>query len=718
MSGARLEDKAVEHLEASRSQRQYGIYPRPAVPMDGDFDGAAEDGSPNAGLKDLIQFFKQTPPPPTSYMSTPDDFSGSSEEDTWDKFKTRILRRRSSKTRRRQPPRIMLPDSAVAARTTDGHRYIAISIPTEHSSLAPLPASQYPVYDSVEAAFHKEVNSRFGMWMSTPFARPVTVLNPVPEDSHESMSSSSSPSATSEPPGPATVPSSRPMRLRPHTVSHLPSREQRYYPRKARDLANRRSIREVQEVTQLSGPAAIPESKEENDHSMATGENSPPSPRSHGAPIEAAPKTTDVAESPTTPVMQGPVITLTLPSRTSSRREKQPGPVPLEPIESITGTASSSSPTTDDIPSSGNGHAGGLGTGSQARGSFAASIETMNYSPQLLKAQTAIAFNSVPIVVRPPGGGELISPLDLDFPRPPTGRPNVSHAIQTSPVATPPPISTVTERSESREQRMRERKWRDMEKLRAQMEDREKEKGREFVSRPSGSMPGAHPDMPWGGIVGHDNSTDDDDDYHRHHHHRREQEEDDSASPSSSTSLPTNFSDRTSDRDPGRAPSHISKMERRRDREARFIAKALVEERETLENLPREELVQRYEALREQRVYEREKRLRRLEHSRDTWIRAVPVLLRDLNELLREQRRILEGVGLTRAFAASAGSSQRHREHQHHHHHRLRRSRSAEVSSVSLPSDHSLSPIETRRRRSLGSGGSHSSQRPSGWHSG
>ncbi|KAI1163607.1 hypothetical protein F5B18DRAFT_315358 [Nemania serpens] len=715
MSGSRLE---ASRPHQQQHQQHHGNYPRPAVPMDGEFDGAAEDGSPNAGLKGLIQFFKQTPPPPTSYMSTPDDFSGSSEEDKWDKFKTRVFRRRS-KTRRRRPPPIMLPDSAVAARTTDGHRYIAISIPTEHSSLAPLPASQYPVYDSVEAAFHREVNSRFGMWMSPPCTNhPVTVLNPVPEDSRESMSSSSPPSTTSEPPGATPVPSSRSMRVRPHSVSLLPSREQRYTPRKARDLVSRRSIEDAQEAPQLSGPAAIPQSKEGKDHSIpATAETSPPSPRSHGAPIEAAPKTTGVAGSPTGTVIQGPVITLTVPSRTSSRREKQPGPIPLEPIESITGTASSSSPTTDDVPSSGNGNVGGLGTGSQARGSFAASIETMNYSPQLLKAQTAIAFNSVPIVVRPSGGGELISPLDLDFPLPPTGRPNVSHAVQTSPVATPPPVSTVTGRSESREQRMRERKRRDVEKLRAQIQDREKGKGKESVSRPSGSMPNAHLEMPLGGIAGHDNSTDDDnDDGHRHHLH--EQEENHSTSPSSSTSLPTKSSDRTSDRDVGRAPPHMSKTKRRREREARYMAKALAEERETLENLPREELIQRYESLREQRIYERERRLRKLERSRDTWIRAVPVLLRDLNELLRDQRRILESAGLTRGFAAPAGSSQRQREHQHHHRHRLRRSRSVEISSVSPPSDHSLGPIETRRSRSLGSGGSHSSHRSSGWRSG
>ncbi|KAI1114695.1 hypothetical protein F5Y14DRAFT_450776 [Nemania sp. NC0429] len=756
MSGTRLEDKPADHdhLEASRpqqqQQQQHVNYPRAAMNGDLDDGAAEEDGSPNAGLKELIQFFKQTPPPPTSYMSTPDDFSGgSSEEDRWDKFKTRVLRRRSTKTRKRRPPPILLPDSAVAARTTDGHRYIAISIPTEHSSLAPLPASQYPVYDSVEAAFHREVNSRFGMWMNPPSsARPVTVLNPVPEDSHESMSSSSPPSTTSEPPGPAaTVPSDRPMRVRPHSVSLFPSREQRYTPRKSRDPVGRRSIGDAQEGSRLPGLAEIPQNQEggRDDSMPATSDTSPPSPpspRSHGAPSGAAPKKhTGVSGSPPSPVLQGPMITLTLPSRTSSRRGKQPEPIPLEPMESITGTVSSSSPTTDDIPSSsGNGHAGGLGAAaSQPRGSFAASIETMNYSPQLLKAQTAIAFNSVPIVVRPPAAGDLISPLDLDFPRPPTGRPkDMSHAVQR---LTPPPMSAVTERSESREERMRERKRRDIERLRAQIGDREKEmlereKGKESASRPSGSiLPDAYSDMHLGG---HGISTDDDvneeeDDYDGRG--RRDQQKENhsaspspSPSPSSSTSLPTKFSDH----DPLRAPSdaHTSKTERRRDREARYVAKALAAERETLESLPRSELIQRYEELREQRIYERERRLRRLEHSRDSWVRAVPVLLRDLNALLREQRRILEGAGLTTttrgAFAASAGSSSRHQhqqqhQHQHqryHHQHRPQRSRSVDVSSGSPPSDHSLGPIETRRSRSLGSGGSHSSRRSSGWHSG
>lgn len=45
--------------------------------------------------------------------------------------------KRSPAKRGRRPPRIKLPDTAVAGRTVDGHRHIAISIPIEHAHLGP-----------------------------------------------------------------------------------------------------------------------------------------------------------------------------------------------------------------------------------------------------------------------------------------------------------------------------------------------------------------------------------------------------------------------------------------------------------------------------------------------------------------------------------------------------------------------------------------------------
>lgn len=54
----------------------------------------------------------------------------------------------SKKKRRRvPPPRIKLPDSAVAGTTVEGYRHIAISIPIEHAHLGPEPRYRFPSVD-------------------------------------------------------------------------------------------------------------------------------------------------------------------------------------------------------------------------------------------------------------------------------------------------------------------------------------------------------------------------------------------------------------------------------------------------------------------------------------------------------------------------------------------------------------------------------------------
>ncbi|KAI1126165.1 hypothetical protein F5Y10DRAFT_267407 [Nemania abortiva] len=687
------EGKPAEQLDeggGSRPQQHR------TVPGGEDLGNVSKNGTPNAGLMDLIQFFKKTPPPPTNLMSIPDNFSASSEEDKWDKFKTKVFRRRSSKNKKRRPPIIMLPDSAVAARSTDGHRYIEISIPTEHSPMAPLPNSQYPIYDSVEAAFHREVNSRFGMWKNVPSNRPVTVLNPVFEDHRESASTTSLPSTASEQPGQKTVIPGRTMRIRPHSVSLLPSREQRYTPRNSRDLVKIRSAGDARPVSQPSDPTTANAQNSDVQRNSIHATGTPQQGRQE-TPAGTSPKDTSVGEPSIVRVVEKPMITLTLPSRTSSRRGKQLEPVPPERTEHIINTGRASIVSIDDAYNNGNGFLSGVNSGSAPRGSFAASIQSTNSSPQILKAQTAIAFHSVPIIVRSTNG-DVESPLDLNFPQPPLGQGTVSSPIRTSLVGPPPPA---VERSKSRKQKVREKKQRDLETQNVRMEHEEKGKGKEAASQPFGftpGMPGALPATP--------------PDHDRHH----EGEYTSSASPSSSASSPDKSSESTHDQGLDRSASYASQKAQRREREARYMAKVLAERRETLENLPREELIQRYDALREQRIYEREKRLRKLERSRDTWARAVPMLLQDLNGLLREQHRILAAAGLTHAFPAPAGPSH-YRQEEHHRHHR-RRSRSAEVSSRSALSDHSLDPLETRRSRSLHSSESRSGRQSSSLHSG
>ncbi|TRX98558.1 hypothetical protein FHL15_000632 [Xylaria flabelliformis] len=670
MSDTQLERKPTKRPEGAKSTSQsqkHANYSPPDVHRVEDFGEAAWAGNAESSIKDLIQFFRKTPPPPTNFMSIPDNFNGSSEEDKWDKFKTKVFRRPSKKTRRKRPPVITLPDSAVASRTTDGHRYIAISIPMEYSPLELRPASQGPIFSSLEAEFQRDVNSKLGTWKISPANRLVTVLNPVPEDLRESLSSSSPLSTTLEQPDQLTALSAPSMRKRAHTIPLSPGQEQRYAPEKVKEPARYRSVSDPQTAT---APSTRPQSSEEKRVPLsATAEKSGPGPTKKDV------SEIDTAEPSPSRLPEKPVITLTLPRRKSSLRGSQLKPAPPETTENLASARQGSASSTN---SNGNGH---------KRGSFAASIDTTSSSPQLLKATTAVVGQSIPVVVRPASADDD-SPLDLNFPEPPSAKWKTDRLPRTSAVGSPPPISTGPERSQSRKERVRERKQRDTEKQRAQMEH--KGKGKE-PSHSLGFLPGipaAIPGMLPSAILGY------------RHHQEREDDDDDSPSPS-----PTESSVSSHDRGLAETvPSPLSQKEKREEREARYVAKALAEERETLEHLPREELIQRYEKLREQRIYERERRLRKLERSRDTWIRAVPVLLQDLNSLLRQQHRILEGAGLTYSFPTPAGSSQHHHGHHHHLRHIRRRSRSVEVSSSSSPlSD--PDPLETRRSRSLHSSG-------------
>ncbi|KAI0968772.1 hypothetical protein F4678DRAFT_185378 [Xylaria arbuscula] len=621
---------------------QHGLYSHPTVPKVEDFGDTGQGNGQDTGIQDLIQFLKKTPPPPTNYMSEPDNFNSGSEDDTWDRFKKTFFRyRRKVRKRKRRPPVIMLPDSAVSARTTGGHRYIAISIPTQHSPLAPLPSAQYPIYDSIETAFQREANSMFGIGKKPPPSRPVTVLNPVAED-RESMSSSSHVSERQEKPTGLTSPSRR---ARSHSIPLLPSQEQRFTLRG--DPAKRRSASSVRSARSLSDPAAR--------------------------------KDTKVTEpTPTRRILERPVITLTLPPRKSSRRGK--GLEVKPPVEKVI-SPSIDSPGASPEDSNGNGNgngSGGSSNGERTRGSFAASIETTGSSPQLLKAQTAVAFQSVPIVVKPAD-----SPEDINPPKPVAEKEKAGLLPQIPPAGPPPPLASEGEDPQHRKKSVRER---------TQAVHKGKGKGKEPAQEPfTPDMPTTSPKWPPSGSP------------LEHHHHEAEGT---SSTPTSTTEPPSGTSSASTH---GRGfPSARSFSRRKRGREerhSRYIAKALAEERETLERLPREELIQRYEALREQRVYERERRLRRLERSRDTWIRAVPVLLQDLNGLLREQHRILEGARQMYAFPGAPPP-----EHQGR-----RRSRSVEVSSGSLSSGRGVDPLETRRSQSVyGSSEPRSGHKPSG----
>ncbi|KAI0426917.1 hypothetical protein F5Y09DRAFT_48008 [Xylaria sp. FL1042] len=685
MSGARLGGGPATQRKGeigTSRQSQHASYSHPTVPEVEDFGDMGQDDRLETGIKDLIEFLKMTPPPPTNYMSIPDNFSSSSsEDDRWDKFKRKIFRYRR-KARKRRPPVIMLPDSAVSARTIGGHRYIAISIPMQYSPLAPLAQSQYPIYDSIEAAFQREVNSMLGTGKKPP-RRVGTVLHPVAED-RESMSSSSPPLTASERPEQPTVLPSPSRRARSHSIPLLPSQEQRYTPR--RDPSKSRSIDSARSVPHLSGLAAITQSSEEKHTPWpAIAEMNALRPSSKDVLTETVPKGTEVVEPSTSRVLEKPIITLTLPPRRSSKRGKGLELTPIEPIEKVIGPNNDSPASPNDSNTNNNGNGSGNESGDRARGSFAASIDTTGSSPQLLKAQTAMAVQSVPIIVTQAGAAEPESSPDPNASELPARKGGIEPSTQELPAGPPPPLVSDVEEPQRTKKGVQERTQRNTEKTRMERKGKENE----TVSEPytpdmpaSSSVPKRPPGTPT--------------------HHHRGGENTSSTPTTSSDHSPVTSSASTHGRGYPTARSFSRRKRGHEERQARYIARALAEEKETLENLPREELIRRYEALREQRVYEREKRLRRLERSRDSWIRAVPMLLQDLNGLLREQHRILEGARLTYAS-----------EQQHQHHH-LQRSRSVEVSSSS-PSDRGADPLDTRRSQSLhGSRESRLGHRPSG----
>lgn len=142
-------------------------------------------------LKELAAFLRNVSPPPGHMMSLPDptsptatlssvasslrrhnsikmkkrsplrlalglfrrsSVSGSKKKGLWRKRSVSQLQRERSvsslntrgKTKRRRPPRIKLPDTAVAGTTTGGFRHIAISIPIEHAHLSPGQQYRFP----------------------------------------------------------------------------------------------------------------------------------------------------------------------------------------------------------------------------------------------------------------------------------------------------------------------------------------------------------------------------------------------------------------------------------------------------------------------------------------------------------------------------------------------------------------------------------------------
>ena len=101
-----------------------------------------DDGESHDGIAELIDFLRNHSPPSGNFMSIPDDIS---PEDRGRWYRLRKLGKRS-KSLSKWPQTIRLPDSAVSGTTIGGHRHIAISIPLDASPFGQTPRSQYPVY--------------------------------------------------------------------------------------------------------------------------------------------------------------------------------------------------------------------------------------------------------------------------------------------------------------------------------------------------------------------------------------------------------------------------------------------------------------------------------------------------------------------------------------------------------------------------------------------
>lgn len=141
-----------------------------------------DDGEPHDGIAELIDFLRNHSPPSGNFMSIPDDIS---PEDRGRWYRLRKLGKRS-KSFSKSPQTIRLPDSAVSGTTIGGHRHIAISIPLDASPFGRAPRSQYPVYQQRNT---RPLSSQYGPTRAVVNDKGVvTVLRTVKEDRETSPS--------------------------------------------------------------------------------------------------------------------------------------------------------------------------------------------------------------------------------------------------------------------------------------------------------------------------------------------------------------------------------------------------------------------------------------------------------------------------------------------------------------------------------------------------
>ncbi|KAK9776286.1 hypothetical protein SCAR479_06898 [Seiridium cardinale] len=614
-------------------------------------------------LRELIEFLRETPPPPGNLMSVPDSFSSPSSEDgKWAKTINAIRHKQRKSRRKHRPPSIKLPDSAIAATTTGGHRHIAISIPLEHSYLTSAKSSRHYACESVDEDFAEEVASRlvFKSGLSPAHAFGFNgILQPIVGDREAWLSKSP--------------------HILPGPVSNLGRSESTQPPQQARDrirspisgkpststgtgviakqpVAETKSVEESITLHRPQPTVVFPDKastltrptrpkrriESATDHAIQPGINRDvclPT-RSHGT------------SGPTCPS-----IALASPERQASRQAGTMRDIPL-PIASLL------SPSTPQELLGGN-HSGSANNNDQdirphlTDKSVSGSVASTESEPVILEAKTATAHDNATIVIRPPSQQNLLSAGTL-----------AGHhfASQPSDTVSRPARTDVTSLSPfakllNRKEKVRQRKQKDIEGMK-------KGKPRQTVppvaihhSTPGAADHGSRIPIVRGSSDKESTSTSSvspsiprrprlaptrvsDENQHEQlrdslANYLGSPKHGSQGSPASSTASPSLDSLRY----PEDRISYHRRLEKRADRDAhnihnaRHAAEKLVREGATQERISRRDSLRRYERLKESRFRDIEKRLCCLERNSDVWLRSMAPLMERLNRLLEEQHR-------------------------------------------------------------------------------
>ncbi|KAI8957140.1 hypothetical protein F5Y11DRAFT_352881 [Daldinia sp. FL1419] len=674
------------------SSRPHGkMVPRPDVR---ERETETERDNPEEGLAD---FFRREPPP-GNFMSIPDDVSVYSVHNKWDMFK---VFKKKRKKRKRQPPLIKLPDTAISSRTVGGHRYIAISIPSGQLNSDPAPAQQSseprptkpeppketepeqsptpnreiqaprPVTRDRESQSSASLAPRSlrqpeALTLLAPPPRKVSVLSTVASQDETTPSKGKEPDRPNPPEG--SISSDAP--ISPLGISKNESfgSQRSRLPIRSPGKQGGQQMKAVDpggnEIETVPRIVEIPPQK----HNIQEPKKKEP------GRINNRPATSDGLltrdrsrkgdKSSQAPHMLPTTLlsTSALPVRTSSK-----GAVKISnETKNVTGT-------TRPVPLSraASSYNGGNGGATGPRGSFAESLMTIESSPRVLKAETATAYQSVPIVVRPPSRPEIDSPLNLNFPSPPTNKANQ--------LTDPSPPLAAAEGATSRKERVRERKKRDIEKLRSQIH----QPPASNLLRVEPSAGNAWPESPVLGRFNQEFSPPLPRPYIpgklsdigpirpglqlKSPYLSPEAVAKKRRGRSISAPIITSSSSPSSPLESPRAPWEDSTAYyRRKERQAenaenaarrtRYAAHALAEQKETQEWVERQKLLRKYEKLKERRTKDMEKRLRRLERNGEILMQSLVSLMDTLNRLLQEPHVLQRSV--SSAYPATGSAPQ------------------------------------------------------------